>query len=105
MFARLLVVAALLASCLPATAQTGPAPTTTSLVSSANPSTYGNSVTFTVSVASDTGTPTGNVAFYDGEDLFAGASLNADGVATFSTTFLAVNDHTISARYVGEGLF
>ena len=45
------------------------ATTTVTTASSANPSTFGQSVTFTATVApsvSGTGTPTGSVAFFDG---------------------------------------
>jgi uncharacterized delta-60 repeat protein len=41
-------------------------PTTTSLFSSLNPSTFGQSVTFTANVSSANGTPTGTVEFRDG---------------------------------------
>jgi len=42
------------------------AATATTVTSSLNPSTFGQSVTFTATVSSAGGTPTGTVTFYDG---------------------------------------
>src|SRR5678816_4418620 len=44
---------------------TNPA-TTTQVTSSHNPSTYGDSITFTATVSSDAGTPSGSVEFHEG---------------------------------------
>ena len=101
MFARLLVVAALLATCFPAMAQTGLAPTTTALVSSRNPSTYGNPVTFTATVTSDDGTPGGSVDFYVGADVANTVALS-QGKASFTTSSLPGYYNQISAVYRGD---
>jgi uncharacterized delta-60 repeat protein len=82
-------------------------PTTTTLASSANPSVYGQSVTFTATV-STTGTvsPTGTVQFLDGSTLLGTGTLStANGIttATFATTTLAVGTHSLSAVYGGDG--
>src|SRR4029079_13768098 len=50
----------------------GPAPTTTSLASSKNPSTVGTSVTFTATVAGSN--PTRSVNFKDGASSISGCS-------------------------------
>src|SRR5205823_13247854 len=56
----------------------------TALLSSVNPSSFGQSVTFTAT--SGAGTPTGTAQFKDnGANLGASSALNAGGVATFST--------------------
>ncbi|MGX0962453.1 hypothetical protein AB7M63_002902 [Bradyrhizobium japonicum] len=74
------------------------ATTTTELTSSKNPSSYGESVTFTAKVNSPGGTPTGTVTFNDGGTPIGTSPLSA-GVATFATTTLAVGNHSITATY------
>ena len=83
------------------------APTATTLGSSANPSTYGQSVTFTATVAptSGTGTPTGMVTFKDGSTTLGGSALNASGQATFVTSGLATGLDSITAVYAGDSTF
>jgi hypothetical protein len=78
--------------------------TTTSVSSSANPQVQGNAVTFTVTVtpASGTGIPTGNVVFsVDGTQASA-AALGSNGKATYSTSSLTTGQHTIRAGYAGS---
>lgn len=82
-----------------------PAPTTTSLVSSLNPSKSGQSVTFTATVSPEySGTVTGNVSFYNGSTKLAGETL-AGGVASYSTTKLPVGTDSIIALYKGNNSF
>lgn len=79
--------------------------TTTTLVSSQNPSTLNQSVTFTASVTSSFGaTVTGGVIFYDGATKLGSLQLNA-GKAKFTTSKLSAGSHTISATYVGSASF
>ena len=85
--------------------------TTTALTTSASPSTYGQSVTFTATI-SDTagGVPTGSVEFYDGTtDLGPGSILSGSGnsaTSTFTTSTLAAGVHSsISAVYTPTGSF
>jgi len=78
--------------------------TTTTLISSANPSAAGQSVTFTASVTSSAGTPTGTVTFLDGAATLATVNLVA-GVATYTTSTLSVGSHSITASYSGTGTF
>jgi YDG domain/Bacterial Ig-like domain (group 3)/MBG domain (YGX type) len=84
--------------------------TTTGVGSSANPSPYGQPVTFTATV-SDTsgGVPTGSVTFYDGStDLGHGSALGGSGnsaTATLTTSTLTVGSHSIIAVYTPTGSF
>ena len=65
------------------------APTTTALTSSLNPSTFGQSVTFTATVTSGATVNAGTVTFKDGAaTLAANVAVNASGVATFTTSTL-----------------
>jgi hypothetical protein len=76
--------------------------TSTALTSSLNPSSYGQSVTFTATVtAQGGGTPTGTVNFYNSSNLLGTGTLN-NGVATYSTAALAVGSHSITAVYEGN---
>ena len=76
--------------------------TTTSLVSSKNPSTYKTSVTFTATVKSTTtGTPTGTVTFKNGSSTLGTGTLSG-GKATFRTSALAVGTYSITAVYGGS---
>lgn len=78
--------------------------TTTVLTATPNPSPFGFTVTFSATVSSLAGTPTGAVSFYDGAALL-GTSTLAAGVATFSTSTLAVGSHNITAVYAGTANF
>lgn len=85
-----------------------PASTTTSLISSANPSILNSSVTFTATlsvVAPGAGTPSGAIAFKDGSTLLATVAINSAGQATFSTSTLAASSHSITAAYSGDSNF
>ena len=81
------------------------APSSTALSSSPNPSTAGQSVTFTATVTGTGGTPTGTVTFMDGGTNLGTGTLNGSGVATFSTTPLSAGSHTITAAYGGDSTF
>jgi hypothetical protein len=73
------------------------------VVSSNNPSSYGQPITFTATVASSNGnTPTGTVNFNDNEITVGSARLNAGGVATFTTSSLAVTTNSMFAAYLGD---
>jgi hypothetical protein len=84
----------------------GPAPTTTTLASSKNPSTVGTSVTFTATVAGTN--PTGSVNFKDGANSISGCSAVAlagsgnSRTAACSTSALTAATHTITAAYAGD---
>ena len=78
--------------------------TTTALIASPNPSAFGQSVTFTATVSSASGTPTGTVTFKDGANTLGTGTLSG-GVATLSTSLLALGGHTITAVYGGDTNF
>ena len=80
--------------------------TTTTLVSSVNPSVVGDTVTLMASVAPVSGatTPTGTVVFRDGASMLASVALT-DGSASFATSSLSAGAHTISASYQGSPAF
>ena len=81
------------------------AATTTTLVSSQNPSNFGQAVTFTASVAPQfSGTPTGTVTFYDDTTALKTVKLSG-GVAKFTTATLASGTHTITATHNGSTSF
>ena len=76
--------------------------TTTTVASSSNPSGFGQSVTFTATVTPQvTGTPTGTVTFSDGSQQI-GQSTVSSGVATLTTSALAIGSHSITASYSGD---
>jgi hypothetical protein len=78
--------------------------TTTALQSSLNPSTEGQSVTFTATVSGTGGPPTGSVTFKsDGTSIGVGTLDN--GVATLSTSALSADTHSIVAVYSGDATF
>ena len=81
------------------------ASTSTSLMSSPNPSSAGQTVKFTATVkASTSGTPTGTVTFKDGTSTL-GSSALASGTAVFSTNKLAKGKHSITAVYGGSSSY
>jgi hypothetical protein len=81
---------------------------TMTLKSSVNPSTPGQSVTFTATVGAlppGSGTPTGQVTFQDGTTVLAQAPVNSSGVVTYSTSTLATGSHTVTATYASDTNF
>ncbi len=79
--------------------------TTTTVVSDINPSVAGQTVTFTATVTSTSGAPTGTVNFRNGVTVIGTGTLDGSGVATFSTNTLTVGSHNITAVYVGDANF
>jgi uncharacterized repeat protein (TIGR01451 family) len=79
-------------------------PTQTALTSSANPSQFGEAVTFTATVTSTIGTPTGTVAFTADGNLVpgCGAVVVTAGKATCTTSSLGGGTHSIAATYSGS---
>jgi hypothetical protein len=80
------------------------APTTTALLSSLNPSNDGETVSFTATVSSRSGTPTGTVVFYDGASSLGSVAL-ASGSASLSTASLTPGSHAMTASYQGSSGF
>jgi hypothetical protein len=75
------------------------APSSITLASSANPSSYGQSVTFSVTVTPSTAT--GTVQFLDGATELGTATI-AGGGASLSISSLPVGAHSITAVYSGD---
>jgi hypothetical protein len=75
--------------------------TTTELVSSLNPSSFEQGVTFTATVASAYGSPTGTVNFLANGKALGSATLSS-GVATLNVTTLPVGTNSITATYAGD---
>jgi hypothetical protein len=63
-----------------------------------------NAVTFTATVSSSAATPTGSISFFDGLTLLVSVPL-AQGMATYTTSGLAIGTHTITASYSGDTNF
>jgi hypothetical protein len=86
-----------------------PASTSTSLVASPSPDTFGTPVTLTATVTptgSGAGLPTGTVDFYDGTTLLGAAAVSTVGgvqqAVLPANTFDTVGNHVLSAVYLGE---
>ncbi|HEY1732991.1 MAG TPA: Ig-like domain-containing protein, partial [Acidimicrobiales bacterium] len=74
--------------------------TTTDLTSTANPSTFGEDVTLTATVAGIS--PTGQVTFMDGSTAIGTVTLSG-GRAVFTTATLSGGTHVLTATYDGDG--
>ncbi len=82
-----------------------PAATSSAVVSSLSPAIFGQLVTFTATVTSAGGTPTGTVTFKDGTASLGTGTLNASGQAVFGTAALLAGNHSITAVYGGDNNF
>lgn len=82
------------------------AATTTTLASPGpNPSNYGDSLTFTATVAAvdgGAGTPAGSVTFTDGVTVLAVVPVDGSGEAEYVTSTLALGSHSIGASFTGS---
>jgi hypothetical protein len=78
------------------------ASSSTNVTSSRNPSSIGQSVTFSATVTGPGGTVEGMVEFYDGTVLL-GSEAVSNGVARLTTAALPEGGHAIVARYLGNG--
>ena len=77
---------------------------TTTLTSSVNPSSVGQSVTLTATIAGSAGTPTGNVAFSDGGVVISSCAAVpiSNGTAQCVITGLPQGARAITAQYAGN---
>jgi hypothetical protein len=75
--------------------------TSTSLLSSIDPSSYGQSVLFTATVSGGLNA-TGTVTFRDGSTVLGTVAIDAGGVAHLGVSSLSVGDHAITASYSGD---
>jgi hypothetical protein len=79
------------------------ATTTTTLVSSLNPSSFGQSVTFTATVKPQfSGRVKGSVTYYDGTTVLKADVGMSGGVAKYTTSTLSAGSHNITATYNGN---
>ncbi len=81
------------------------AATSSSVSASANPSVFGQSITFTATVAASapgSGIPTGTVTFMDGSTTLGTGTLNGSGQITLGTSALSVGSHSITIVYAGD---
>jgi hypothetical protein len=79
--------------------------TTLSVGSSPNPSTVGQSVTFTATASAadaNAGTPTGDVVFTIDGSAGSPVSVDGNGQATYNTSTLGLGSHTVSAAFTGS---
>jgi hypothetical protein len=77
---------------------------TISVSSSENPSTYGDSVTLSIVVASQLGaTPTGTVSVMDGTTSLGTASLDSTGAGQVTVPLFTAGTHTLTVSYSGDG--
>ena len=79
--------------------------TTATVASSLNPSIIGQSVTFSAAVTGNFATPTGQLSFLDGATFLSTATLDANGLASFTTSALAIGSHPITVVYSGNANF
>ena len=78
----------------------GSVATETKAVSSLNPSIFGQTVTYSATVTSGSGTPSGTVEFFDGSTLLGSGTL-ANGSTSISQS-LGAGSHPIVALYQGS---
>jgi hypothetical protein len=77
------------------------ATSTTTLISSSNPSKYGKPVILTATVTSTVGIPAGKVQFLEGSTVLATVKL-ASGTAKYTTSKLATGTSVITAVFGGD---
>jgi len=65
----------------------------------------GSAVALTATISSSAGTPTGQIAFLDGNTTLGTAPLNASGVAALTINTLAAGIHNLTASFAGDQNF
>ncbi len=84
-----------------ATQIVNPANTTTALITSPNPTVYGQAISLTATVsvtAPGAGTPTGTVTFFNGTSNLGNIAVT-NGIATLSVSSLVAGSHSLTAVY------
>jgi hypothetical protein len=79
----------------------GSVATNTLVISSLNPSVFGQTVTLTATVSSSSGKPSGTVEFFD-NSLLLGTGTLANGSTSISLASLGAASHSITAVYQGS---
>ena len=88
---------------LPSGQQVNASVTTTVVTSAVNPSLFGQAISFTATVSSGAGTPTGSVQFtVDGANSGAPVALSGGSAVSVPDASLAQGQHSISASYTGN---
>lgn len=82
-----------------------PVPTVTTLVSSENPSHWGDPVSLTATVGGAGGTPAGTITFGDSGASLGTVTVDGAGRATLTTSSLPVGAHSLTASYSGGAGF
>ncbi|MFL6025026.1 MAG: beta strand repeat-containing protein [Marmoricola sp.] len=80
----------------------GQVPTVTGIASSGTPAVYGDTVTFTATVTTSAGSPTGTVTFKEGSTVLGAAPLGSGGQAALSVPGLHTGTHAVTASYGGD---
>jgi streptogramin lyase len=75
---------------------------TVKLTSSASSIVVGKTLTFTATLTGSGVAPTGTASFFDGSTQLGASPPNGSGVATYSTSKLAVGKHSITTSYGGD---
>jgi len=83
-------------------ANTGVQGTSTAVAANSTIPTFGQAVTFTATVSTSSGTPTGQVNFVDGGAVLGNGTLNGSDVATLTTGGLSTGSNNITAVYSGD---
>jgi autotransporter-associated beta strand protein len=78
---------------------------TTGVSPSANPATYGDTVTLTASVTGAGPTPTGTAIFKEGATTLGTQILDGTGKATLSTNGFSAGTHSITVAYSGDSSY
>ncbi len=81
------------------------AATATALSVSGTTVQVGASLSLSATVTSSAGIPTGSLSFLDGTIVLGTATLNSSGVGTLSVSTLALGTHSLTALYIGSGVF
>ena len=85
---------------------TSPTSTTTTLTASPSAAVAGQPILLTATISpAPSGSALGTVNFFDGSTLLGTGTVNASGVATFTTSNLPVGSHTLTAVYSGNSTF
>jgi large repetitive protein len=77
-------------------------PTVETLAAAPSPGIAGRTVALTATITSSGSIPTGGVTFKDGINNLGQGALNAEGIATFSTSTLTAGSHSITGVYAGD---
>jgi arabinogalactan endo-1,4-beta-galactosidase len=86
------------------TVTAAPVTGTTTVLTAPAASVVGLNLTLTATVTGTSGTPlpTGQVTFLDGATILGTGTLNPAGVATYTTSALAVGSYSLTASYTGD---